>query len=141
MEHPGSFVGNVVGSENNFQLWWGEKGYWYENRDITEQEAENWPLKTGFDKGDIMIVSGLGKEPEVGDVIVFNANQKHPLIHRIISIDENGIIETKGDNNAAQLSFEKEIPEDALVGKAVARIPKLGWLKLVFVEIRNAFSR
>ena len=142
MEHPGSFVGNVIGSENNFQLWWNEKGYWYENRKITEQEADSWPLKTGFDKGDIMIIYGRDKQPEVGDVIVFNANTQHPIIHRIVSIDEKtGTIQTKGDNNAAQLSVEQGIPEDAIVGKAVARIPKLGWLKLVFVEIGNAFSK
>ena len=142
MEHPGSFVGNVIGSENNFQLWWSEKGDWYENRDLTKQEADSWPLKTGFDKGDIMIIYGRDKQPEVGDVIVFNANTQHPIIHRIISIDSGtGIIETKGDNNAAQLSVEQGIPENAIVGKAVARIPKLGWLKLVFVEIGNAFSK
>ena len=134
MEHPGSFIGNL-------DEWWEEKGEWYEERGIDKEEARGWPLKGGFDKGDIMIVYGRS-EPKVGSVIIFNANTRHPIIHRIVSIDsDTGDIETKGDNNGAQLSVEKSIPENAIVGKAVARIPKLGWLKLVFVEIGKAFSR
>lgn len=139
MEHPGSFVGNVIGAENNFELWWTEKGDWYEQKAINEEEAESWPLRTGFDKGDIMVVYGRFK-PEVGDVIIFNANTKHPIIHRIVSINGD-IIETKGDNNAAQLPVEKSISKEDLVGKAVFRIPKLGWVKLAFVEIVKGFAR
>ena len=137
MEHPGSFVGNVIGSEGSFDIFWQEKGNWYENKNIEKEEAENWPLRTGFDKGDIMIVYGRG-DTEVGDVIIFEANTKHPIIHRVISINGN-TIETKGDNNPEQLSVEKNISENNIVGKAVFRIPKLGWVKLVFVEIANAF--
>lgn len=137
MEHPGSFMGNVIGSENSFDLWWEEKGAWYEDKGLAKEDAVNWPLRTGFDKGDIMIVYGRF-QPEVGDVIIFNANTRHPIIHRIVSVNE--AIETKGDNNAAQLSVEKSISEDALIGKAVFRIPKLGWLKLIFVEVINVFT-
>jgi len=139
MEHPGSFVGNVIGTSTSFELWWGVKGSWYEQKGIDKEEAKSWPLKTGFDKGDIMIVYGRG-EPEIGDVVIFDGNARHPIIHRIVSINGD-VIQTKGDNNAAQLSTEKNIQENALIGKAVFRIPKLGWLKLVFVEITKAFSR
>lgn len=139
MEHPGSFIGNVIGAEDNFELFWQEKGSWYEQKGITKNEAKQWPLKTGFDKGDIIIVYGRSKA-ETGDIIIFEANQKHPVIHRAIST-ENGIIETKGDNNAAQLPSEKNIQEDEVIGKAVFRIPKLGWVKLAFVEIIEAFSK
>lgn len=138
MEHPGSFVGNVIGAENNVEVWWEEQGEWYEERDISITDAKEWPLRTGFDKGDIMVVYGRF-EPEVGDVIIFNANTQHPIIHRIVEI-KNGVIETKGDNNNAQLPMEKTIEEDAVIGKAVFRIPKLGWLKLVFVELFGIFS-
>ncbi|OGJ20628.1 hypothetical protein A3K73_04880 [Candidatus Pacearchaeota archaeon RBG_13_36_9] len=137
MEHPGSLIGNVIGLESNVLLWWEEKGSWYEERDINIREAESWPLRTGFDKGDIMVVYGRF-EPEVGDVIIFNANTQHPIIHRIINIKSDGTIETKGDNNNAQLPIEKNIPKDAIIGKAVFRIPKLGWLKLIFVELEKA---
>lgn len=147
MEHHESFVGGIIGGvtggaivdNNDFETWWTEKGSWYEQKGIYKQDAAEWPLKTGFDKGDIMIVYGRS-EPEVGDVVIFDANTKHPIIHRIVSID-NGMIQTKGDNNDGQLSVEKNISKDALVGKAVVRIPKLGWIKLIFVEIFNAFSR
>lgn len=140
MEHPqAGFVGNVIGLEDSFEMWWNEKGKWYENREIEKSEAENWPLRTGFDKGDIMVVYGRA-EPRVGDVIIFEADTEHPIIHRIVSIDEDGTIQTKGDNNIEQLYAEKNIPENAVIGKAVLKIPKLGWVKLIFVESIKAFS-
>jgi len=147
MEHPNSFTGGLIGGmtggvisdEKDFEIWWEKQGEWYEQKGITKKEALDWPLGTGFKKGDIMIVYGRS-EPEKGEVIIFNANTPHPIIHRIISIEE-GKIETKGDNNEEQLVIEKNISEDAVVGKAVFRIPKLGWLKLAFVEIVNAFTR
>ncbi len=141
MHHPGSFVGNAIGLQNNFELWWQEKGSWYESQGINKEQAEDWPLKTGLEIGDIVLVSGHGK-PEIGDIIIFNANQKHPLIHRIVDIENrDGEIyySTKGDNNSGQLVSEKEIPKNALIGKAILRIPKLGWVKLVFVKILQAF--
>jgi hypothetical protein len=142
MEHPqAGFIGNVIGLEDSFELWWQSQGDWYENKNIDKSQASEWPLKTGFDKGDIMLVWGRG-DKEVGDVIIFNANTKHPIIHRIVDIDKKrGVIETKGDNNIAQLHDEKSITENAVIGEAVFRIPKLGWIKLVFVEIINAFTK
>jgi len=140
MHHPGSFVGNVMSLQDNFQLWWQEKGSWYTGRGITEQETENWPLKTGLEIGDIVLVTGHGK-PEIGDIIIFNANQAHPIIHRIVNIENisgQTYYSTKGDNNEGQLISEKEIPSNALIGKAVLRIPKLGWLKLGFVKLFQA---
>lgn len=141
MHHPGGFIGNTLGLNSNFKLWWTASGNWYTGRGITEQQAENWPLNTGLEIGDIVLVSGRGKL-EVGDIIIFNANQQHPIIHRIIAIKQvNGTIyySTKGDNNSDQLIAEKEIPENALVGKAILKIPKLGWLKLGFVKLFQAF--
>ena len=141
MHHPGSFVGNAIGLQNDFEAWWNQAGNWYQTRGINEQEAESWPLRTGLEKGDIVVVFG-DKKPEIGDIIIFNANQANPIIHRIVDIKNiNGqvIYSTKGDNNADQLTIEKEIPDSAVVGKAVLRIPKLGWVKLVFVEIFNSF--
>ena len=141
MHHPGSFIGNAIGLQNNFELWWQEKGSWYESQGINKEQVEDWPLKTGLEIGDIVLVSGHGK-PEIGDIIIFNANQKHPLIHRIVNIENrDGEIyySTKGDNNSGQLVSEKEIPKNALIGKAILRIPKLGWVKLVFVKILQTF--
>ena len=148
MEHPNSLTGGIVGGitggvitdTEDFDLWWKEKGNWYEKNGIEKQDTKTWTLKTGFDKGDIMIVYGRF-QPKVGDVIIFEANTKHPIIHRIVSVDENGNIQTKGDNNEGQLPVEKNINKKDLVGKAVFRIPKLGWVKLIFVEIAKEFTK
>jgi signal peptidase I len=147
MEHPSSLTGGLVGGitggvivdEGDFDQWWEEKGEWYEQNGITKEQAQEWSLRTGFDKGDIMVVYGRSNL-EVGDVIIFEANTEHPIIHRIVSI-EGGVLETKGDNNDGQLVAEKNISEDALIGKAVFRIPKLGWLKLAFVKITDLFEK
>ena len=142
MHHPGSFVGNAIGLQNNFEMWWNEQGSWYTGRGIYESEAENWPLKTGLEMGDIVIVYGRG-EIEVGDIIIFDADKQYPLIHRIVgikTIDNETYYETKGDNNEGQLINEKNVPENAVIGKAVMKIPKLGWIKLSFVKLLQAFS-
>ena len=141
MHHSGSFIGNTIGLQNSFEAWWSDAKSWYEARGMTMQQAENWPLKTGLEKGDIVILA-RAKQPSIGDIIIFNANQAHPIIHRIInitSINGNIVYSTKGDNNSDQLYIEKQIPEDAIVGKATFRIPKLGWLKLGLVELINSF--
>ena len=136
MHHPGSFVGNAIGLEDDFKTWWNQEKYWYEARGITEQEAVEWPLNTGLEKGDIVLVS-RADNPEVGDIIIFDASQAHPIIHRIVNIKNingNVVYSTKGDNNAAQIYSEQQIPEDTIIGKAVLKIPKVGWLKLAVVE-------
>jgi signal peptidase I len=142
MHHPGSFAENVIGSKDSFELWWQEKGKWYAEKGIEKQEAAEWPLKTGLEIGDIVLVSGHSK-PKVGDIIIFNAGQKHPLIHRIVEIKEinkTTYYSTKGDNNSNQLISEKQIPEDNIIGKAVLRIPKLGWIKLAFIKFFQALK-
>ena len=141
MHHPGNFVGNIMGLENNFDIWWNQKADWYLKEGMSKSEAKNWPFRTGLEMGDIIVVTSPSNL-EVGDIIIFNANQKHPLIHRIVEIKEtNGqkIYSTKGDNNFGQLDSEKQIFENELVGKASFRIPKLGWLKLGFVKIFQNF--
>jgi len=141
MHHPGSFLGNIFSTQNSFNLWWDSTSGWYDSINISKQEAESWSLRTGLEKGDIVIISGWSK-PHVGDIIVFNGNQQYPIIHRIMKIEIiNGelVYSTKGDNNQGQLDIEKQIPESSIIGKAVFRIPKLGWLKLLFVNILNGF--
>lgn len=143
LSHPqSSFLGNTFSTSNSFNNFWSQQGAWYEERNISKTEASSWPFRTGMEKGDIIVVYGRGKL-EVGDVIIFNAGQAHPIIHRIIKIEQiNGetIYSTKGDNNPDQLTIEKSIPENAVIGKSIFKIPKLGWLKLAFVEISKSFS-
>jgi len=67
----------------------------------------------------------------MGDIIIFDSSFQYPLIHRVVNKEPYG---TKGDNNVGQLSAEKEIVNEQILGKAVVRIPLLGWFKLIFFE-------
>lgn len=128
--------GNIFG---NFDNWYERHTTKYNNYNIDKLEFQDFTLKKGFSKGDIIfIIRARPEKLEIGDVIIFNSNQKNPVIHRIIRIrEENGkyIFSTIGDNNNGQLPAEVSISEDQLVGKAVFNIfPAVGWAKLVFYE-------
>ena len=119
--------------------YWQLCGDWYGDRDITKKEFENWSYPNGLNKGDIIVVHGLKNYDYIeGDIIIFKvAEQTTPIIHRIIDVkvqDDEKIFSTKGDHNSGQLPYEHEIKEEQLIGKAIIRIPKIGWVKLVFVE-------
>lgn len=129
-------TGNVF---DNFNNWWDRHDLKYGNLEINKTEFESFNLKRGFSKGDILfIVKAKPEKIKIGDIIIFNAGQQNPIIHRVIKIkQENGnyIFSTMGDNNNGQLSVETTINENQLVGKAVFRIlPSVGWAKLVFYE-------
>ena len=72
---------------------------------------------------------------------IYKNGEKYDI--NIVSIDENNIIQTKGDHNQAQLTAsnnlyrtdETNINQDQLIGKAILRIPYLGWIKIWFVEL------
>lgn len=132
MYHKGDLFGN-------FDNWWNRHDYKYKDFQIEKTEFSDFSLKRGFNKGDILfIIKAKPEKLEIGDIIIFNAEQRNPIIHRIISIkQENGkyVFSTIGDNNNGQLSIEMEISEEQLVGKAVVKIfPFIGWGKLVFYE-------
>jgi signal peptidase I len=128
--------GNIFG---NFDNWWDRHDVKYNDFSVEKSEFEDFALKKGFSKGDIIfIVRARPEKLKIGDVIIFDSNQKNPIIHRLISIkQENGkyIFSTIGDNNYGQLSLETEISQDQLIGKAVFNLfPAVGWAKLVFYE-------
>lgn len=116
--------------ESDFDEWWEKNKAWYEQKDIAKSDFESFPLKNGLNKGDIVFVLGK-KNYEIGDVIIFNAPTKHPLIHRAVSVNPTS---TKGDHNTAQLEIESNIPKESILGRATLKIPLLGWIKLVFFE-------
>ena len=116
--------------ESSFDDWWSKSSAWYEQNNINKSDFMQYPFKTGLNKGDIIITWG-NSEYKKGDILIFSAPTRYPLIHRIIS-DEK--ISTKGDHNPSQLTIEKEISKYQIIGKAVAKIPLLGWLKLIFFE-------
>ncbi|MBU0628221.1 MAG: signal peptidase I [Nanoarchaeota archaeon] len=132
MEHDGSF--------NN---WWSSQQSWYVSRNITQEEFSDFRFKNGFNKGDIMILYGKKpKDIQIGDVVVFRSARPDPIIHRVVKEWElNGkyYFQTKGDHNSDSITSvgldETNIPEDNLLGKAVVRVPLLGYIKIWFVEI------
>ncbi len=114
----------------NFDSWWSANGVWYEGQGFTKNEFAQFTLKNGFTKGDIIFVTSA-KEATIGDIIIFTAPTHYPVIHRVISLNP---IQTKGDNNPTQLPFEHDIAPEKKIGKAVFKIPLLGWIKLIFFE-------
>ena len=106
----------------------------YYNHDILIEDTENWIFQNGLNKGDVIFVVGP-KNIEIGDVIIFDGDAVHPLIHRVI--ETGNVYSTKGDNyktNSDQLNSEKVIEENQLVGKALFKVPFIGWAKLIFFE-------
>lgn len=121
--------------------YWDVCGPWYISyTNITKEDFKNFKFSNGFNKGDIMILSGAKPENiKVGEVIVFRSSQTQltdPIIHRVVNTGENDGIwyaVTKGDHNPR--SDNGYVTEDKIVGKAMVRIPLLGYIKIWFVEL------
>lgn len=139
MEHDGSF-----------NRWWDRQSAWYEQHNVSREEFLEFPFRNGFNKGDIMVL--VGAEPadiQQGEIIVFKSSiRPDPIIHRVIAIRNSGNgdqetkrekkafrFQTKGDHNIQSYPFEQDIGEDVLVGKAVFRVPLLGYVKIWFVDV------
>jgi signal peptidase I len=134
--------GNLL---SDFDDWWRNNELKYSNLNIEKQEFEDFIFKNGFNKGDILFIIKANPEKlEIGDTIIFNANQRNPIIHRIIEIERKEgeyTFSTMGDNNKGQLLFEKNIKAEQLMGKSVFKIaPYIGWVKLIFYEWKRPIS-
>ena len=134
--------GNLFSNQNN---WWTHHENKYSEFIINNLDFRDFPMKNGFNKGDILfIVKANPEKLKQGDIIIFNVNQRNPIIHRIIEIKDtpNGkLFSTIGDNNNGQLSFEQDITEDQIVGKAVVKVaPYFGWVKLIFYDWQKPAS-
>jgi len=128
--------------ETSFDNWWDKNALWYEAQDISKEDFESFSFKNGLNKGDIIIVWGRS-DYEKGDIIIFQPNPEalspNPIIHRIV---KEGPISTKGDHNTKQFTRdnnpqkldETNIPKETIIGKSVAKIPLVGWIKLVWFE-------
>ncbi|MDP3027068.1 MAG: hypothetical protein Q8N63_05130 [Nanoarchaeota archaeon] len=134
----------------NFNEYWDICGGWYENEDISKEQFSEFTLSNGFRKGDGIIVWGRFT-PKIGDIIIFkpdsDSTAPRPIIHRIIKINEDKTFQTKGDHNGKQLTKdnniyktdETHISEEQIIGKAIIKIPYLGWPKIWLTELINAF--
>ena len=130
-------VSGSMEHDGNFNEWWQSQEKLYLEYGITQDTFLSYSLRNGFNKGDIMILTNPS-DIKVGDVLVFRTDRKDPIIHRVIKVyEENGITyyQTKGDHNLGSNPDEKRISSEQLLGKTLVRIPFLGWIKIIFVEI------
>jgi signal peptidase I len=118
-----------------FEEYWNTCGNWYEERNVSKEEFREFDFRNGFNKGDIIILTGRGNI-DVGDVIVFWNTRPDPIIHRVVEI--NGGYRTKGDHNSRD---DGVTANEKVIGKATIRVPFLGWIKIAFVEFINLFRR
>ncbi|HLC58833.1 MAG TPA: hypothetical protein VJI68_03140 [Candidatus Nanoarchaeia archaeon] len=119
----------------NFNEWWSVHRIEYSDFNITEENFKDYKFINGFNKGDLMILF-KPKEIKQGDVIVFWGSDGEPIIHRtVLSQEIGGYIQTKGDNNKFSRADEINISESRLIGKAVLRVPYLGWPKILLFDL------
>lgn len=130
---------------SDYNIWWDKHESKYSPYTINKLDFQEFPMKKGFTKGDILFITRANPEKlKVGDIIIFEGGRENPIIHRIIKIEEKDgkrIFSTMGDNNNGQLEFEKAISQEQIVGKASLRlVPYLGWVKLIFFETTRPTS-
>ena len=134
---------------DNLDEWWSENKAFYLSQGITKDMFEEYPFSNGFNKGDLMVLVGIEPdEIEKGMVVVFMGGKNYPIIHRVVVLEEDHL-ETKGDANKLQFTpqtdpdhilDETNISYNAIVGKAVIRIPILGWIKIIFSIVLGWFG-
>lgn len=153
-------VSNSMEHNYDFDTWWQNSEEYYSGIGIVKSSFEKFPLKNGFNKGDIMVLWRANPNNiKIGDVIVFisaRTNPKpDPIIHRIIIIEENNgntAYQTKGDNyitNRRQINacfpdgciYESDIQQSQIIGKALFKVPYLGYIKIWFVDLLNFFIK
>lgn len=159
MEH-GLHEGEICGQEydyfpNGFDNWWEVCGNWYtqEEIDISKEQFMDFPMHNGFNKGDIIVLWRANTNNiELGDILVFQSSRSHPIIHRVVKVwtTENTLTgeldyhyQTKGDHNVNSFSGvlgEQDITIDRVYGKALFRIPFLGYIKILFAELLYFFG-
>lgn len=128
--------------ENGFDFFWENCGDWYEkNTDISKTDFSKFRFKNGFNTGDIMVLKGVeASDIVVGDTIVYiSRGASYPIIHRVIDIEEKNrgyMFTTKGDHNS---DGDASIDDSKIIGKAVSRVPLLGWIKIGAVKLWRVF--
>ena len=124
-------------------VFWNSCGSWYENKNISQSQFSEFPFSNGFNIGDVMFIHGKSFEQvTVGDIIVFRSFDGIPIIHRVVRVDDSGAekkVQTKGDHNAGSIAAgqrsELAITQEQYIGTAVAKLPFVGYVKLLFVRL------
>lgn len=141
--HDGRLCGNYYEDfKDSFDNYWEVCGEWYEEQGISKPQFKAFSFPNGFDKGDVIILWRANRNNvEVGDILIFQGNRPQPLIHRVVKIwEEDGMkmYQTKGDHNSGILTGadgEEQITEERIYGQGLLRVPYLGWVKILFVEL------
>lgn len=131
-------VSGSMEHDSNFDSFWEQQQNIYAEYGITKEEFKNSKFENGFNKGDLMVLYSA-KDVNVGDVIVFKGDASAPLIHRVVKIN-SGMYNTKGDHNLGSRSDEVNINQERIYGKAVLRLPYLGWFKIGFAYVLSWFG-
>ncbi len=106
-------------------------------------DTSKFPFQGGFERGDLLIIQGVGSPADVaiGDVVIVDRGPGIiPLVHRVFRIQNDGTevrFTTKGDNNPYIL-VDNSRPEmddvdihfENIKGKAIFVIPWIGHLSL-----------
>lgn len=153
-------VSGSMEHEGSFDTWWGSQAIcanlqvctqeeWYLQKGINKSEFESFTLHNGFNKGDLILLKGVDEgDISIGDILVYDAAGKAlPIIHRVVEISNTTgeeIFQTKGDHNPYQISNpsldEKNVKYSYVRGKAMAKIPYVGYVKLWAVDLFSLFS-
>jgi signal peptidase I len=137
----------------NFDKWWDANGQWYADKGITKEGFASYPMRNGFNTGDIIVLRGKDvSKMRVGEVMVFWSSRTFPkpdpIIHRIVSVSNVGdgvySVQTKGDNNKDSIRNacdinscidEMDIRKEQIIGFSIFKIPYLGYIKIWAYEL------
>ncbi len=141
--HNGALCGQTPEEfRYSFEQFWKFCGSWYEEHGISREIFMDFPFRDGFDKGDVIILWRAHKgNLQAGDILIFQGNRPQPIIHRIVGIQQQDgqyFYQTKGDHNRDSIEGEYgeiSISPERIYGKGVLRVPYLGWVKILFVEL------
>jgi len=89
-------------------------------------------MSPAINMGDIIFVSYIDfSDVEVGDIVLVDMAEYNRIMlcSRVVSIDDN-TFDTRGDANAGQHGFEKNIPSDKIRGAITGSIPMIGFLEI-----------
>lgn len=133
--------------KESLDSYWNTCGKWYEERNITKAQFANFKFNQGFNKGDVIILWRANHNNiKLGDILIFQSNRLQPIIHRVVKISTEGDViyyQTKGDHNSNSITGEygeTAITQNRILGKGLVRIPYLGWIKIVFVQLLAQFG-
>jgi len=138
--HEGRLCGNYYDEfKESFDNYWDACGSWYEQRGISKAQFKDFSFPNGFNKGDVILLWRANeKNLEVGDILIFEGGRPQPIIHRTVNIfEEEGerLYQTKGDHNNGMIPGEDKIEESRIYGQGLLRVPYLGWVKILFVDL------